>query len=91
MCYDDAMGAELLEQDLREVEEAAEGAIIRYYTSDDGIYLVCSSCPWEKNLGWDPTLSAAIEAAKDHRLDRPHGWRRVQVKASTPAQVSEDE
>lgn len=37
---------------------------------DDGIYLRCA-CGWDFELGWHPSIEAAIEAAGEHR--KQHG------------------
>lgn len=53
-----------------------EDFTFHYYTSDDGIYLSCERCKrtewsytWEVNLGWEPTIDDAINAAEAHTCD----------------------
>lgn len=46
--------------------------VLTYSTADDGVYLWCRSCRWERNLGWDPTPKLAMEQANEHQAKPGH-------------------
>lgn len=37
-----------------------------YTYHDDGVWLICDGCPWEKNLGFDPTVADVLEGQTEH-------------------------
>ena len=45
--------------------EDTHRCMLRYFTSDDGIWLTCV-CGFEENLGWDATPAAAVAAENAH-------------------------
>jgi hypothetical protein len=46
--------------------KCTEKAILSYFIQDDGIWLVCNKCGFEKNLGFHGTVEDATRAQQEH-------------------------
>lgn len=49
--------------------EEAHDVVLRYSTADDGLWLWCRTCGWERDIGWDPTPKLAVEQANEHQAE----------------------